>query len=140
MILTMLKPGLRQRQVVSVYDTYISFYFTGGRIHIQPEALRKIGCPPYVRFLMSPDGKAMIMEPYNRKVFASMRVPKGLYGETVKRFRMEVKCAPFCRLIAHHLGLDESCSYRIQGKVYPSQRIVKYDLNTAYAINSESEE
>lgn len=140
MILTMLKPGKRQGQVVSVYDTYISFYLAGGRLHIQPEALRKIGCPSYVRFLMSADGMSMIMEPYNRKVFASMRVPKGLYGKAVKRSRMEVKCAPFCRLLAHHLGWDESCSYRIQGKVYPNQRIVKYDLNTAYAINSESEE
>lgn len=126
--------------MVSVYDTYISFYLAGGRLHIQPEALRKIGCPSFVRFLMSADGLSMIMEPYNRKVFASMRVPKGLYGKSEKRSRMEVKCAPFCRLLAHHLGWDESCSYRIQGKVYQNQCIVKYDLNTAYAINSESEE
>ena len=82
----------------------------------------------------------MIMEPYTRKVFASMRVPKGLYSKSDKRSRMEVKCAPFCRLMAHHLGWDETCSYRVQGKVYPNQSIVKYDLHTAYAIKGEVEE
>ena len=82
----------------------------------------------------------MIMEPYNRKVFASMRVPKGLYEQSVKRSRMEVKCAPFCRLMAHHFGWDEKNSYRIQGRVFPGQGIVKYDLHTAYAIKSDSEE
>lgn len=123
-----------------MHDTYISFYLSGGRLHIQPEALRKIGCPPYVRFLLSEDGKSMIMEPYNRKVFASMRVPKGLYSKSDKRSRMEVKCAPFCRLMANHLGWDAYSSYRIQGKVYPNQRIAKYDLQTAYAIKGEVEE
>ena len=136
----MQKPGRRQRQVADVYDTYISFYLSGGRLHIQPEALRKIGCPPYVRFLLNEDGKSMIMEPYNRKVFASMRVPKGLYGKSEKRSRMEVKCAPFCRLMAHHLGWEESKTYRIQGKIYANQCIVKYDLQTAYAIKNECEE
>lgn len=80
----------------------------------------------------------MIMEPYSRKVFASMRVPKGVYDKSVKRSQMEIKCAPFCRLMAQHLGWDTSCSYRIQGKVYAAQRIVKYDLHTAYAIKGEA--
>ena len=123
-----------------MHDTFVSFYLSGGRLHIHPEALRKIGCPPYVRFLLSEDGKSMIMEPYTRKVFASMRVPKGLYTKSDKRSRMEVKCAPFCRMMAHHLGWDPYSSYRILGKIYPNQKIVKYDLDTAYAIKGEVEE
>lgn len=121
-----------------MYDTFVSFYLSGGRLHIQSDALRKIGCPSFVRFLMNEDGCSMIMEPYNRKVFASMRVPKGVYDKSVKRSQMEIKCAPFCRLMAQHLGWDTSCSYRIQGKVYAAQRIVKYDLHTAYAIKGEA--
>lgn len=123
-----------------MHDTYISFYLSGGRLHIQPEALRKIGCPSYVRFLLNEDGQSMVMTPYNRKVFASMRVPKGLYEKGDKRSRMEVKCAPFCRLMANHLNWDLNCSYRVLGKVYPNQQIVKYDLQTAVAIKGEVEE
>lgn len=123
-----------------MYDTFISFYLNGGRLHIQSDALRKIGCPPFVRFLMNENGQSMIMEPYNRKVFASMRVPKGVYDKTQKGPQMEIKCAPFCRLMAQHLGWNPDCSYRIQGKVYPAQRIVKYDLHTAFAIKGESAE
>ena len=121
-----------------MYDTFISFYLSGGRLHIQSDALRKIGCPSFVRFLMNEDGCSMVMAPYNRKVFASMRVPKGVYDKSLKRNQMEIKCAPFCRLMAQHLGWEADCSYRIQGKVYASQRIVKYDLHTAYAIKGEA--
>lgn len=123
-----------------MYDTFISFYLSGGRLHIQSDALRKIGCPSFVRFLMNEDGCSMIMEPYNRKVFASMRVPKGVYDKAIKRSQMEIKCAPFCRLMAQHLNWDSAYSYRIKGKVYPAQRVVKYDLHTAYAIKGENTE
>ena len=123
-----------------MHDTHLSFYLSGGRLHIFPEALRGIGSPAYVRFLLSNDGKSMIMEPYDRKVFASFRVPKGVYEKTEKRYRMEFKCTPFCRMMAHHLNWDMGQSYRIKGRIYPSQRIVKFDLQSAYPINGESVE
>lgn len=123
-----------------MHETHISFYLSGGRLHVFPEALRGIGNPTFVRFLLSNDGLSMIMEPYNRKVFASFRVPKGLYEKTDKWTRMEFKCAPFCRMMAHHLSWDMGQSYRVKGKIYPAQRIVKFDLQSAYPINSESVE
>jgi len=122
-----------------MYETYISFYLSTGRVHIRSEALRQIGEPQFVRFLLSNDGRSMIMEPYHKKVFVSMRVPAGVYGKGEKRRKMEPRCMPLCRLLADHLGWGEGASYRIPGRVLPQQGIAKFDLTKAVPIKGEDE-
>lgn len=70
----------------------------------------------------------MIMEPYDKKEFQSMRVPKAVYNKTG---RMEFRSVGFCRLLAHRLGWAPTYSYRIPGKVLSRQRLVMFDLMCA---------
>ena len=93
-----------------------------------------------MRFLIAEDGKSMVMEPYSRKVFASMRVPPTMYKKTGQRARMEIKCAPFCQYLAAYLGWDESSTYRVPGRILPQQRFVLFDLTSAYSIHGTAEE
>lgn len=123
-----------------MHETFISFYLAGGRVHIKADAVRGIGEPQFVRFLIAKDGKSMVMEPYHRKVFASMRVPASMYEKTGQRAQMEIKCAPFCRYLAACLGWDESSTYRVPGRILPQQRFVLLDLTSAYSIHGKAEE
>ena len=102
---------------------------------IKADAVRGIGEPPFVRFLIAKDGKSIVMEPYNRKVFASMRVPPTMYNKTGQRARMEIKCVPFCRYLAACLGWDDKSTYRVPGRVLPQQCVVLFDLTKAYSIH-----
>ena len=120
-------------------ETHITINLSRGRVHIRRDALRQIGKPPFVRFLFSNDGDSMIMEPYDKKVFVSMRVPPAYYQNDGKRKCMEPSCMLLCRLLANHLGWSEGASYRIPGKILPQQCIVKFDLTKAVPIKGEGD-
>ena len=60
-------------------DTYISFYLRNNRIHVFVDALRSIGSPKYVCFMIAEDGNTLILSPYKRKDFHSHRVPQDVY-------------------------------------------------------------
>lgn len=121
-------------------DTFVSFYFKRERLHIPREALTGIDSPPFVRFLISNDGKSMIMEPYSRKVFSSMRVPLSMYRCTKQRPQMEIPCAYFCRLLASMLNLKPDSSYRFHGKIKPLQNIIVFDLTCIEPVGKDREE
>ena len=53
--------------------TSISFYLRTGRIHIFTDAIRTIGEPSFIRFLLNQDGTSMIIEPYHTKEFQSIK-------------------------------------------------------------------
>ena len=114
-------------------NTYISFYLGIGRIHVFCNTVREIGEPPYIRFLLEQSGSTMLMEPYDRKEFQSLRVPKAVYRKTGK---MEFRSAAFCRLLAGKLGWDYTCSYRIPGRILPKQKLVIFDLTGAFPVES----
>ena len=82
----------------------------------------------------------MIMQPYSRKVFQSMRVPTAADGNLIKGAKKEITCAPFCRMMRYHMGWDGSLSYRVPGKIYPEQKLVKFDLTKSAAIANNVEE
>lgn len=73
----------------------------------------------------------MILLPYNKKTFQSLRVP-----ETVNydRWSMEISSKPLCLLLAHHFDWELSRSYRIPGKIYEQQPLVLFNLSRAYPI------
>ena len=116
---------------MKVPDTYISFSPQRNRVHIPVDALKKIGSPRYVRFLIDGEGKSMVMQPYSKKVFQSMRVPP---LNRLRRSGMEVHCADFCRLLTQHLHWKKEATYRMPGKVYPAQGLIKFDLCDAFVI------
>jgi hypothetical protein len=77
------------------------------------------------------------MEPYDKKEFQSMRVPNAVY---IKTGTMDFGSVGFCRLLANRLGWERAFSYRIPGKVMPSQKLVIFDLTSAVKIMSASGE
>jgi len=69
-----------------------------------------------------------------------MRVPKGIYEETEKNSKMQISCIPFCRMMLNHMGWDERLSYRVPGKIYSAQKLVKFDLTKSVVIANNAEE
>lgn len=112
--------------------TFISFYLSESKIHVYADAVRAIGEPPFVRFLLNGDGTSMIMEPFDRKEFQSIRVWNKVYDKTG---RMEFRSVGLCRLLSHRLDWEQTHSYRIPGKILPKQNLVLFDLTCAVQIN-----
>lgn len=112
-------------------DTYISFYLRNNRIHIFVDALRGIGSPKYVCFLIADDGNTLILSPYKTKNFHSHRVPQAVYHG--KR-SLELASMRLCKILTVEFGWDSSKSYRIPGQLIENKKIVVFDLRNATKI------
>lgn len=112
-------------------DTYISFYLRNNRIHIFVDALRGIGSPKYVCFMISDDGSTLIMRPYGKKDFHSHHVPQDVYhgigGFNLTSIRL-------CKILSAEFGWNSDKSYRIPGWLDENRRIVVFELRRASKI------
>ena len=114
-------------------NTYVSFYLKDGMINVYTDAIRFLGEPNYIRFLLNGDGSSMIMQAYHKKEFQSIRVPKNADRTwTQTRFCS----AAMCRLMTFALGWNQEKSYRVPGRFIPAQKIVVFDMTKATIINS----
>jgi len=115
--------------------TYVSFYLKDGMINVYTDAIRFLGEPNYIRFLLNCDGSSMIMQAYHKKEFQSIRVPKNAARTwTQTRFCS----AAMCRLMKYALGWEPDKSYRVPGKYIPAQKIVVFDMTKATIINNQN--
>lgn len=112
--------------------TYVSFYLKDGKIHVYADAIRSLGTPDFIRFLLNQDGSSMIMEPYHTKEFQSIRVKKDNISG-----KLYFRCRPLCRLLEHTRGWNHLQSYRIPGRLIQNQRIILFDLTQAAVISSQ---
>ena len=112
-------------------DTYISFYLRNNRIHIFVDALRGIGSPKYVCFMIAEDGDTLIMSPYKKKDFHSHRVPQDVY-HGIGSFNLT--SIRLCQILTVEFGWDSSKSYRIPGRLDEERGIVIFDLRAASKI------
>ena len=112
-------------------DTYISFYLRNNRIHIFVDALRGIGSPKYVCFLIADDRNTLILSPYKKKDFHSHRVPQDVYHGTRS---LELASMRLCQILTVEFGWDSSKSYRIPGQLVEDKKIVVFDLRRASKI------
>lgn len=112
-------------------DTYISFYLRNNRIHIFVEALRGIGSPKYVCFMIADDGDSLVLAPYDKKDFHSHRVSAAFYNG--KR-SLELTSLRLCEILSTEFGWDCTKSYRVPGRVSQKQGVVVFDLRKATAI------
>ena len=112
-------------------ETYISFYLNSSRIHIFRKAIKEIGNPKFIRFLVKEDGKSMIMEAYIKKDFQSHRVPQ---IRDNANWKMEVTSIALCSLLKNRLNWEDNKSYRIPGKTYSGQHLAVFDLSAAEKI------
>lgn len=112
-------------------DTHISFYLRRGKIYIYVQALRGIGMPENVCFLISPDGNTLALTAYQKKDQKSHRIPKRVYmGEK----GMTISSCSLCRIISELHNWDMDASYKVPGKIYPDQDIVLFYFKEAVKI------
>lgn len=112
-------------------ETFLSFYLKANRIHVFVDALREIGQPTNICFMVGPDGKTLIVKPYPRKDFHSHRVPQDVYKG---KKSMEVSSLQLCRIMAEMQCWNTNYSYRVPGVIHPQQKICVYHLDQAERI------
>jgi hypothetical protein len=117
-------------------QSYISFYLRTNEIRVFVDAIRKIGLPHCIRFMINSETMQLVMIPAERKDFQSFRVPKGILDPSTKRQKMSIHSLQFCRMLSQRLGWDENCSYRVPGTAFSKQRIARYDLSKASVIQT----
>ena len=112
-------------------ETHISFYLRANRIRIFVDALRAIGQPSRICFMIEENGETLLIAPYEKRDFISHKVPSGTYSGTTG---MEVSSLKLCRIIADLHNWDLSQSYRVPGKVFPDKKVAIFNLKDAEII------
>ena len=110
---------------------YLSFYLKANRIHIFAETLRGIGRPGRIRFLLSKDGRTLLMQAHAQRDFTSHMVPREVYDG--KR-QLEISSHKLCKILTELHGWDTACSYRVPGRIAMDARSVLFFLDKAEAI------
>jgi hypothetical protein len=112
-------------------ETYISFYLRSNRIHVFTNALREIGEPSRICFLIGENGHSLLMVPYRKRDFRSHHVPRDVYNGCDS---MEISSMKLCRIIAFIHKWDIRLSYRVPGKIITDEQVVIFDLDRAAII------
>ena len=115
-------------------DTYISFYLRANRVHIFVDALRKIGHPKYICFMIEENGKTLVLAPYPKKDFYSHRVPPAVYNGSKS---MEVSSLRLCRILADLYKWNLDASYRVPGTIIQKSNIAIFYLGEAEIIEHD---
>lgn len=113
-------------------ETFISFYLRANRVHIFVDALREVGFPKYICFMLGEEGKTLVLSPYPKKDYHSHRVPTDVYKGCKS---MEVSSKRLCQILASMQNWDLNYSYRIPGVIYQKQNVVVFTLSDAEKIN-----
>ena len=111
--------------------TYLSFYIYANRIHIFIEALRGIGSPKRICFMIDQNGKRLLMLPQAKKDFVSHGVPQKVYSGADS---MEICSKKLCRILAGQHDWDTSRSYRVPGVIIAERQLAAFDLTKAEVI------
>jgi len=114
-------------------ETYISFYLRSNRIHVFISALREIGEPSRICFLIGENGHSLLMVPYGKRDFRSHYVSKDVYDGCDS---LEISSMKLCRIIAFIHNWDVRQSYRVPGSIFPDEKVVLYNLDGAVTIKS----
>ena len=115
-------------------DTNLSFYLKANRIHIFVDALRKIGSPRRICFMIEESGQTLLLAPYEKRDFKSHAVPAEVYKGTGC---MEVSSKKLCQIIAqlHHWNAEHS--YRVPGNINTEHQVLIFELTKAEVIEHE---
>jgi len=118
-------------------EAYISFYLRENQIYVFVEALKQIGSPRRICFMLSKSGESLLLVPYKKRDFKSHSVPAKVYHGN-GNFR--INSYKLCRMLADINHWDMHHSYRIPGKVYPEKRLAVFELESARVIGREQAE
>ena len=112
-------------------NPYISFYLRETQIYVFVDVLKGIGSPHRICFMISQDGKSLLLVPYEKRDLKSHSVPARVYQGS-GNFR--INSYKLCRMLADINHWDMHNSYRIPGTVYPEKRVAVFDLESARVI------
>ena len=113
-------------------ETFLSFYLRTNRIQVFVSALKGIGGPSRICFLISRDGKSLLLMPYEKRDLRSHSVPARVYQGNGD-FR--ISSYKLCHILAEEHHWDLNRSYRVRGKVYPEKQLVVFDLTSARVLD-----
>ena len=114
-------------------NTYVSFYLRKNRIRIFRSTIRFLNTPSFIQFRFNNDNSSMVMEPHEVRSFTTLRVPQNIYSDNGS---MAIGSKALCRILADKLYWDINSSYRVPGRLIPSQGLVVFDLSKAELIPS----
>ena len=120
-------------------NTFMSFYLKDTQMRISTKALRDIGMPYYVRFLVNPQTNQMIMQAYDKKELTSFKVARKVFIDS-KYHSFRIASKQFCTAVTHQLHWDMNRSYRVPGVIYSKQNLVQFDLSAAFLHESDSDD
>ena len=113
-------------------DTFISFYLKNYRIHVFISALHGIGCPPRICFMISSDGKSLLLIPYGKRDLKSHGVSPQVYHGNMS---CEIHSYKLCHVLASLYHWDLNRSYRIPGWIDSQKQVAVFDLVSAKIID-----
>ena len=116
-------------------ETFLSFYLRSNQILVHVASLRAIGSPHRICFLISPDGKSLLLIPYGKRDLKSHNIPYDVYRGS-GGFRVNSKA--LCRILAGMHSWDTSCSYRVPGTIHRDRQLITFDLEAAGMINPQT--
>ena len=112
-------------------EVYVSFYLKTCRIRVFLEALRGIGCPRRVCFMISRNGRSLALSPYQKRDFKSHEVPDEVY-RSGRPF--EISSTRLCSALAALYSWDMTRSYRAHGELIRTRSLILFDLSKAERI------
>lgn len=118
-------------------DAHISFYLKAYRIHVFVDALRGIGSPQRICFLLNKNATLLLMVPHSKRDFRSHRVPANAY---TGNGGVDISSMQLCILLANQHRWDMSRSYRIPGQILAKQGKAVFDLTKAEMIDRQETE
>ena len=115
--------------------TFISFYLKGYQIHVFVTALKGIGSPRRICFMLSPDGKFLLLLPHEKRDLRSHNVPEKVYQGSGD---YRISSYKLCHMLAEIHHWDLNSTYRVPGTIHPEKNLVLFDLAAAWVIGTSS--
>ena len=94
-----------------------------------------LGHPRFIRFLVSKDGKSLLLTRAEKKDFQSFRVPKDINNSG---WKFEIGSIQFCRCLASSLSWLPYATYRISADSYIPSRYARFCLTEGLLLSTHN--
>lgn len=111
----------------------ISFGLKWSKIMIFHKTIVALENPKYIFFMLNLKKKQLAVVASNHKTRESFKVPEYLCEEEFE-WCFKICSQPLVSHIYEYCAWNPNTTYRIDGIVYPEQRLVEFNLNTATSI------
>ena len=116
------------------YRTGISFSMKRRRVLIYRSTLRSLSMPKNIRFLLNMKKQRVAVQACEAIDRDSFKVPEFPDGS---KDQYEINSINFMNVLYRLAGWDRDKNYKIEGLVYPDNRLVEFQLEKAVLISDE---